>query len=776
MTSARRFPRGIRDKLVLAFSTLVAAIALFVFFFFPARLERQTLRATASKAEAIRQMTAYSVAAGLLFGDRTAVSEVLVGAAVEDVAFIFVWNDRDELVAAHGAAAAPATPPPASPTGAISDDDRHFVTTTAVISNGRRVGTLTVGLSLATLRAEVASARRIGALVGSLILAVGLLLIFAISTFVTRPLKAVGLTVNRIADGDLTLRATETSDVEVARFVRAFNRMIDMLVGAQAALADANVGLEVRVDERTAALRAAVEEMRLSRAALALSEADVRRANATLEALIAIAPLAIITTDAASRVTRWNHEAERLFGWTADEVLGLPAPFLPHADERTAVTADAAAGGPSEVTRRRKDGSSVSVLLGVRPLTDEHDAIAGFIHVLTDLTEHKRLEAQLLHSQKMDALGRLAGGIAHDFNNLITVIMSCAELMAQEPRNPSDEVRLRDITGAGRRAAGLTRQLLTFTRQQVVQPRLVDISAVVRDLEPMLRRVLPSNIRFATQLDAGPGVVRADPSQIEQVVMNLVINAADAMADGGSLRIETRHVGAADAPLDAQPLTTGTATLLIVEDTGLGMDDATLEKAFEPFFTTKGLGRGTGLGLSTAYGIITGLGGAIRVRSAPGKGSTFTIVLPEATHPAQPRVTPAEAGAAVPSPRSAGSVLVVEDEPVVRDVMRRLLEFAGFNVTEADGGEAALEILSTTGDHLLAVVTDVMMPGMTGRALSDVIAQRWPGLGVVFVSGYTQTILEGISIDDEHRTFLQKPFTGPELAAAIARVSGARQA
>ncbi|MDP1890364.1 MAG: ATP-binding protein [Gemmatimonadaceae bacterium] len=776
MTRNSRYPRGIQDKLVLAFSTLVAAIAIFVFVFFPERLERQTLRATAAKADAISQMTAYSVATGLLFGDRAAVSEVLVGAAVEDVAFLIVWDDTGQLVAMHGATTRSSAPPPVQAVGAISADGRNYVTTTAVMSGQRRVGTLSVGLSLASLHAEVASSRQIGAVVGFLIFTVGLVLIFAISTFVTRPLKAVGVTVDRIAAGDLSLRATETADVEVAQLVRAFNRMIDQLVGAQAELAAVNADLESRVDERTAALRAAVEEQRQSRAALALSEADARRTSALLEALIDVAPLAIVTTDARTLVTRWNHAAERMFGWTSPEVLGRPLPYLPpsEAAELPAPAlphASTAGAAPREVTRVRKDGTSVSALLGVGELHDERRAATGCIHVLTDLTEYKRLEEQLLQSQKMDAMGRLAGGIAHDFNNMLTVITSGTELMLLDPRSEEDFLLLGEVAGAATRAAALTRQLLTFTRQQVVQPRIVELSTVVRGLETILRRVLRSNIAFSTRVDASVGSILADPTQLEQVVMNLVVNAADAMPQGGSLRIETRHCDADEWNTNGDTMPAGRLSVLVVEDTGTGIDDATRARMFEPFFTTKGIGQGTGLGLSTTYGIVTGLGGSIRVHSAPGQGATFTIAFPETQRVAPIVAASVPSRAPMPRTRSQGYVLVVEDESIVRDVMRRSLEVAGFEVLEADGGAQALEILSRNGHQIHAVVTDVMMPGMTGRVLADIIRARWPSVGVVFVSGYTETILEDDAVLDERHVFLQKPFTAAELTAAIAAVA-----
>lgn len=771
-----RFIKGIRDKLIVGFSALVGVIAIFVFIFFPARFEHQALRATVAKTEAIREMTAYSLAAGLLFNDRAAVSEVLNGAAVEDVSFLIVWDESGRLVTARGSATvAPGSPLPRLG-GAISDDGRNYVSTTAVLSGTTRVGTLSVGMSLAPLRAEVASSRRISALAGALIFVIGLLIIYAISTFVTRPLTAVARTVDRIAAGDLTLRAAETSDVEVAQLVGAFNHMIDTLVGTQAELALINAELEQRVDERTAALTSSIEEQRRSQAALALSEAEARATNVLLQALIDVAPQAIVATDASGLVTRWNHGAERMFGWTAHEVLGRPLPYTPAGQSsdftasRMALRTTAADAGPEEVTRVRKDGTIFSALLGVGVLRDENQVATGYIDFFTDLTERKRLEEQLRQSQKMDAMGRLAGGIAHDFNNILTIITTCSELMLLQARSAEDRIQLGYIAGAADRAAALTRQLLTFTRQQVVQPRVVDVSAVVRDFVPMLRRVVPANIQFTTDFDAGTGSVMADPTQLEQIVMNLVVNAADAMASGGALRIETHHLDNCDGLVDGDTMAAGPNTVLTVEDTGKGIDQEIIARIFEPFFTTKAVGKGTGLGLSTTYGIVAGLGGTIRVLSTPGIGTTFTIYLPE-TSECDSRsasiVTPQPVGTAT---RRGSTVLLVEDESAVRMVVSRSLQQAGYEVWEATSGEEALGIVAERGAGLGAVVTDVMMPGMNGRVLAKAVGTLFPKLGVVFVSGYTEMIVEGALITDAQHVFLQKPFTSAQLVAAIRAV------
>jgi PAS domain S-box-containing protein len=692
-------------------------------------------------------MATYSLTAGLLFEDDAAVAEVLAGAGTaEDVSFLMVWNARGRLVATVGAVAAPATPPVPEPEGMISAGGDHYVSTGAVLSGDRRVGTLSVGISLVPLRREVASSRRIGALVGALIFAIGLVVVYIISTRITRPLTAVAETVDRIAAGDLSLRATASSDFEVARLVQAFNRMVDTLVDAQTDLAALNAGLEARVDARTAELLAIID----------------------------VAPQAIVATDTHMTVTRWNRGAERLFGWNAAEVLGRPLPYVA-ADElellrvRTAALARSDGSHPMEVTRRKRDGTTFRALLGVGVVHGVRQDAIGYIGFLTDLTEHKRLEEQLRQSQKLDALGQLAAGIAHDFNNILTVISKYAELMLHDARSREDREHLEQIAGAASRAAGLTRQLLTFTRQEMVQLQVLDVSAVVRTFEPMLRRVLPANIRITVACSGEARWVKADPIQLEQVVMNLVVNAADAMPAGGAVRIGVDRLVVDDGCVEGEPLPSGAYAVLSVEDTGTGIAPETLARMFEPFYTTKALGQGTGLGLSTTYGIVAGIGGGIRVASTVGRGTTLRVYLPETAERPMARRVAAEPLGTTATGR--GTVLLVEDEPTVRRVVKLSLQRIGYTVWETSSGEEALGIAAERGDQVQVVITDIMMPGMTGRAFADKLGAVYPDLGIVFVSGYSESAREGPPVHNARRTFLQKPFTTEQIAAAIELVT-----
>jgi hypothetical protein len=767
-----RFVHGIRDKLVLAFAGLLMAIAVFVFLFFPARLERQAFKATVTRAAAIADMAAYSIAAGLMFEDSIAVADVVEGASRSpDVAFMAVWQADGRLVARRGSGI-PATPPTAAATGIVTEDGGTLITITTVSSGTVEVGTLALGISLAPLHDEVMLARRMGAVVGVLILGIGILAILGISTYLTRPLKAVTVTVNRIADGDLTSRAEETRDIELRGLVRAFNRMVDTLVGAQAELAVVNTALEGRVAARTTQLAQAITELEDSREVLALREQDARRTSELLRSLIDVAPQAIIAVDTEWRVVRWNLAAEHLFGWSAAEVLGQPLPYAGADSPQDSEFVNTATriGVPVEVVRRRKDGASVSVLLAAALLRDPEGHAAGYIGILSDLSERKQLEEQLRKSQKMEAVGRLAGGIAHDFNNILTIITACSELLMDEPLEGEGRALVEHISGAATRAAALTRQLLTFTRQDVVQPRRLELATVLHALEPMLRRVLPTNIRLSTMLADDPGSIHADPTQLEQVVMNLVLNAADAMPDGGTLDLELRAESLDPATATPLGLLAGRYNRLVVRDSGIGMDEEVQARIFEPFFTTKEVGKGTGLGLATAYGIITALHGAIRVRSTPGQGSTFTVWIPDGLsgvtgeHPIAAR----QNGSAPALEKPA--VLVVEDDQSVRLVVRRSLERMGYPVIEAMDGESGLSMALEHGGVLGAVVTDIMMPGMGGRAFAEALGRSHPHLGVVYISGYAENQLGDAEHLDHRHVFVQKPFSLDELMAALTKV------
>ena len=495
-------------------------------------------------------------------------------------------------------------------------------------------------------------------------------------------------------------------------------------------------------------------------------------AHSMLSSLVSAAPQAIIAVDLEWRVTLWNGTAERLFGWTAEEVLGRPVPFL--AAERLAALRtiegpeEQPHGAPgTEMRHTRRDGSFVDTLFSSAVLRNATGEAAGYIAVVTDLTEHKLLEAQLRQAQKMEAVGQLAGGVAHDFNNLLTVIKAHAFIALEGL--PADEPAREDLEAvneAAGRAADLTRRLLAFSRKQLLQPRVLDLNASVAGVVPMLERLIGEDIEVVTQLDPSLGKVSADPAQLEQVIMNLAVNARDAMPHGGVFRVATANVELRDARAMEEGFTVppGSYIELEVGDTGCGMDAATQLRIFEPFFTTKEQGKGTGLGLAMVYGIVKQSGGYVVVKSAPEKGTRFQIWLPrvktgvvEAERPVPP---------AAPS-RGSETVLVVEDDEAVCNVVRRILELQGYTVHTARNGAAALRLARELKGRVDLVMTDVILPEMSGPAVVERLVAEWPRARVLFMSGYAAEEVVKRGLLKPGTALLRKPFTLEELARTV---------
>jgi PAS domain S-box-containing protein len=497
-------------------------------------------------------------------------------------------------------------------------------------------------------------------------------------------------------------------------------------------------------------------------------EGALRETSETLRAILDSSPLPIIVVDRQRRVLFWSRAAEQLFGFTADETQGKRLPILT-AEESTRTLVPRVLAGESmavqELPCQTKDGQIIRVRAHFASIRDEFGKVRGAISLMEDTSEVELLEAQLFEARKLESVGRLAGGIAHDFNNILTAVIGYADLSLDEPTGTDISEFVVGIRDAAERAAGLTQQLLAFSRRQILQPQVLDVNEVVGGLESMLRRLIGEQIVLRIAPDPAAGCLRADRTQLEQVLLNLALNSRDAMPSGGQLVIGTGHQrytsGNRSRPREIGP---GEYAVISVTDTGLGMDAQTRDHIFEPFFTTKGQGRGTGLGLATTYGIIKQSEGSVLVDSTPGRGTTFRLFFPSVEREAA-------VGEEAPRPvgRRTGRILLVEDEPVLREIAQRVLVRAGFDVTAAaDPGEAI--IAAETGPEPFdLLLTDVVMPGMRGPELARRLRNSRPDLRVLLASGYAEEIVDS---DRHEDPLLAKPFSPETLLAAVDAVMG----
>ena len=500
-------------------------------------------------------------------------------------------------------------------------------------------------------------------------------------------------------------------------------------------------------------------------------------------AVLDASPNAIVAVDGHGRITYANPQTGRTFGYEVAELLGRPVEVLlperiavRHVERREAFAEHPVArpmGIGLDLAGRRRDGTEFPVEISLSPL----DTPAGsqVFATIVDITARKTAEVQLLQAQKLESIGRLAGGIAHDFNNMLFAIRGYAEMLeedlAPERRAELDpDLALANaaaITVVVERATLLTTQLLAFGRRGQMSPRIIDLNEATTALAPMLRRLIGAPVQLVLALDEAAGRVRVDPGQLDQILVNLVVNARDAMPEGGRVTIATGNV-VFDEPyaLEHFDVGPGAYVMLAVSDTGTGMDRETRAHIFEPFFTTKQPGKGTGLGLATIYGIIRQAGGHIWLYSEPGQGTTFKLYLPRVDAPATD-----EEGPSAGAPASRGTVLVVEDEPAVREMTIQVLRRAGWTVTAVGSGGEALTLVDTRAQPFDAIVSDVVMPGMSGIALAERVLARQPEIRVVLLSGYTAETLDLERVIALGVRFVPKPLSGRQLLAALTEAS-----
>jgi two-component system cell cycle sensor histidine kinase/response regulator CckA len=506
------------------------------------------------------------------------------------------------------------------------------------------------------------------------------------------------------------------------------------------------------------------------------AEEALRQERDLVAAIAETIPVGILRADAEGRIVFANTEVEKILGLPRERLLASrpedvgcgmtdhSGNHIPEEEQPFVRVMRSGLPASASCAIERPDGRRVLLNVKAAPLRGGSDVVEGVVLALDDVTERKAMESQFLQAQKLEAVGRLAGGVAHDFNNLLTAILSCADMLLDR-MPPGDQGReeVAEIETAARRAATLARQLLTFSHRQVVQPRVLDLNEVVTGMDRMLRRLIGEDVALVAVCGPGLGRVKADPGQIEQVIVNLAVNARDAMPDGGRLTIETTNVEVEAGALGLPGLSPGPYVMLTVKDTGHGMDAETQSHLFEPFFTTKEIGKGTGLGLCTVYGIVKQAGGDVRFHSEPERGATFEIYLPRTEQDREWEYTLRAAAY-----RGTETILLAEDEPQVRTLTARTLRAAGYVVLEASDGEEALRV-AAAADRIDVLVTDLVMPRAGGEAVARQLVAERPGVKVLVVSGYPERGMVSPHPGQSWR-FLQKPYAPDALAIELRRL------
>ncbi len=753
-------PRSsIRAKLAVPFTLVIGGISLVIFGFFPARQARLASTSLEAKARGVSSTVAAGLRSAAVFDDEEAMEQAIQGAlANDDLLYIAVLDSGGRVRVSRSRIDAPVDAVESTGAGVgRMDPERLYSLETPIDLEGAEFGTLLTVFSLDAVHAEARRSRFTVGLLSLAILGVGLLAVVLTSAQVAGPLQEIVATTDRIARGNLRSRAPILTDDEVGQLAASFNLMVDRLAATQSEIEEANSHL-IQVLENLPAM-------------VAVFDRERRFEYVNPHAV----PDPAFRDDAIGRPATyiWN-------AWDVDEEgKERIRAAMSRSIERIEVE-------KIELEARVGDTRRHLVIL-FSPIVDAEGHLSKLIGHAVDITELRAAERaldesqnQLRQAQKMEAIGRLAGGVAHDFNNMLSVIRGHTELLMlnADPDGP-DMVDLIEIRDGTDRAAALTQQLLAFSRKHVLRTTSVDLNEVVGGIERMLGRLIGEDVRMTCNLLPGLSKVEADPGQLEQVLMNLVVNARDAMPRGGKLTIDTGEIDAEEglrhAPTGSAP--TG-YVILAVSDTGSGMDEHTRARLFEPFFTTKGAGKGTGLGLATVYGIVHQSGGFIEVDSAPGEGSTFRVFLP-VTPDGTGDGSPTSDGDTASSPplgreeydrymaREGATVLLVEDEELVRNLARKLLVRSGYTVLVASDAEEALRRSEEHDGPIHVLLSDVIMPGLSGRELAERLLPLRPDMRVVYMSGYTSDELDKHGLYPHEFAFVPKPFTFESLIGTL---------
>jgi len=748
---------SLASKLTIPSAVFIAGISLFVYYYLPSLYERQGVRAAVDKTESIVSITAFGVTPAFVFGDTAAFHETIESLRQDPQISFIVFVGADGAVAAsYGLVEAERAGFRTARTGSkYSSDGEYLLAYTDIHAQQGHIGELYLGVSLAQLHSGITETKLIVGLASLMFFVSGVVIVFGISTLVTKPLARMVVTAESITNGDFSSRARVESLDEVGHLATAINTMIDRLHSTYQELEANNLTLEERVRHRTAELEREVNVRKQSEAALRESEVFLRNSQK-------VAQLGSYIFDVESGVWESSHILDTIFGIDAEygrTIDGLAA--LLHPDFRKEFDA-----GYRHAVERRKRFDFKSMIIRrsdgierwVHWLGEFESDASGRLRMLgtiQDITEGITLERQLLQAQKLEGLGTRAGGIAHDFNNLLSMILGSAELLSIYLHgNPKHQKQLDRIVEASQRGASISRQLLIFSRPEESELKPVSAAHIITELQHMLSHFLPKSIAIETRIDAHDAVVMGDAGQIHQAILNLVLNAADAMSNNGRITFTLKLVDGAVLANRFEHIDARSYTAVSVADTGQGMSEALIAKIFDPFFTTKERGKGTGLGLAMVHGIVKHHKGFIDVTSTPGRGTTFTLFFPAADHAA----LPASAANETELQNENGTILLVDDEFIIREMLCEYLEECGFTVVTGINGIDGLKKFSEHRADVDLVISDLGMPEMGGEEFLRRLKAIDPAIPVLISSGY----LDGISKDNLMKMgaldVLTKPF------------------
>ena len=742
------YPSGlktsIRLKLAIVITVLIGVISTVIYIVIPEKIEEQSMKIISARAHTIVEMSAFSISSALYFDDRATIDEAIASAMQNrDLQYLVVEDSNGTVVSEYNQKYAETMNYHESNGNHISPDGTLFREFTPIILHEKEIGRLYIGLSLLPLQTEIQSNKASISMLSGLIFVVGMLFVFGISTVITRPLNNLVETVEHITKGDLTRRVTVSTHDEVAELGKAFNAMVN------------------NIEQQTNMLKSEIDQRKKGEEKIAQQAA-----------LLDVTRDAIIVRDLDECIIFWNSGAAHLYGWQSEEVLGKSAAELffketpSKFDEAKKVLLEKGEW-QGECTHLTKDGREIAVNSHWTLVKDQAGKPKSILVINTDITEQKRLQAQFLRSQRMESVGTLAGGIAHDLNNILAPILLSVEILRNKVVDGSALKMLDVLESSAKRGAGIIKQILTFARGTQGEKTLLQPKYLVSEIEKMISDTFPRSIQITTKSVKHPWIIQGDPTQLYQVLMNLCVNARDAMPNGGVLMIETDNIVLDEhmtgIHLDAKP---GSYVVISVSDAGMGIPASVIDKIFEPFFTTKEIGKGTGLGLSTVIGIVKSHSGFVTVYSEINKGTRFKVYLPATD-------TKESEGAMddkVELPKGKGElVLVVDDEDAIRDIQKRTLEAHGYSVLTARDGTEAIVKYSSNQEMIEVVVTDMMMPYMDGVATIRAIRRLNPAVKFIGMSG----LLEGTDYNKVvggDVIFLQKPYTTEKFLTTLNEV------